>query len=102
MSVLIIGNRGSMGQRYSCILKHLGKTFVGVDKGDVIPDIQYDGYIIATPTETHAKIVCDLAKYRKPILIEKPICKDIDRLKEILWLFSNEKIISAKGKAGLW
>ena len=44
-------------------------------------DIGYDGYqIITVCTEAgnHAKVVCDIAKYGKPIIVEKPMALTIE------------------------
>lgn len=91
MSVLIVGANGSMGRRYQAILRYLGKHFVGIDKGDAIPSISYDGYIIATPTETHAQFVKTFAPFRKPILVEKPLSKNVKEVSDLLTYVSETK-----------
>lgn len=91
MSVLIVGSNGSMGKRYQAILRYLGKHFVGIDKGDAIPSIPYDGYIIATPTETHAQFVKTFAPFRKPILVEKPLSKNVKEVGDLLTYVSESK-----------
>ncbi len=91
MSTLIIGNKGSMGIRYQAILNHLRKPFVGIDKGGPIPAEDFDSFIIATPTETHASIIQMLSPYKKPILCEKPVSKNIGEVTEILHQVSADK-----------
>ena len=80
-----------MGKRYQAILRHLGKDFVGIDKGDELPEIPYSGYIIATPTDTHAGFLAELVKYKKPILCEKPISKNMDEVGQLMRLYHEEK-----------
>lgn len=88
MSTLIIGSNGSMGSRYSAILNYLGKPFKALDLENS-QDLdhlasQSSGFIIATPTHTHKDYIRKLLRYKKPILCEKPICKDIAELKTLL------------------
>lgn len=71
-----------MGKRYSAILTHLKIPFVGVDKDDAIPNKDYTGILIATPTDTHADLIEFYSALRLPILCEKPIARnkeDLDR-----------------------
>ena len=95
----VFGHMGSMGKRYRAILNHLKIPLIGYD-----PNGRYDSafhtfdqvatecdrFIIATPTESHYEIVMRLMKYpwsdKKPILIEKPISKNVNEAEEILKL----------------
>ena len=87
--ILILGDKGSMGVRYRAILSHLGVPHDGLDV-DAPPSIRRDlietagRYIIATPTETHESILEDLITRGKPILCEKPILTDTDKLRDVL------------------
>lgn len=97
MSVLIVGSEGSMGKRYQAILKHLGKEFHCRDIGrNTIPDkrISYDidEIIIATPTDTHIEVIRHYLEYKKPILCEKPISKNMEQLKQIVKEIKEENI----------
>lgn len=47
-------------------------------------EADYDGYIVATPAETHANILDLLLDHRKPVLVEKPLTTD---------LFSSERLL---------
>lgn len=77
-----------MGQRYRAILKHLDEAF---DCADIKtqrapkPLHDYERFIVATPTNTHSKIVNEIGPLRRPILCEKPLSKD---LKEVLNMIS--------------
>lgn len=87
--ILIIGNKGSMGQRYQAILKYLGKRFEGADTdtqpGTLNSQIsRASSYIIATPTHTHVEFIRRLLPQGKPILCEKPVCKDVVELEKLL------------------
>lgn len=92
MSILIIGSEGSQGKRYQAILSHLGKDFIRVDAslpGSALnPSLEenIEGIIIATPTESHVSVIKSYLRLKKPMLVEKPICKKIDDLSEVLEL----------------
>jgi len=86
MPVLVIGNKGNMGRRYSAVLKYLGLKTRGLDLDWDFDKLESEvskvtGVIIATPTETHVGWIRLLAPYNKPILCEKPITKDLNALK---------------------
>lgn len=89
MSILVIGCHGSMGRRYQAILSYLGKPFRGVD---LEHNRHYarklaeesDGIILATPTKTHVELIREYLPLQKPILCEKPVCKDVAELKGLM------------------
>jgi hypothetical protein len=89
MSILILGGKGNMGQRYQAVLRHLRKDFTIADV-DMKPADTWkmaessEGIILATPTDTHTAFILSLAKLGKPILSEKPISKDVKELKKVL------------------
>lgn len=89
MSTLIIGAKGSMGLRYQAILRYLERDFKCVDietPKDEIREIasRSSGVILATPTDTHVDFIQDLIPFRKPILCEKPVTKDVTQLRELM------------------
>lgn len=89
MSILIVGAKGSMGQRYRAIMGYLGKICSFVDKEDSMQSIlatakKSSGVIIATPTDTHAEFIRQFSAMHMPILCEKPITKNIDELKAVM------------------
>ncbi len=73
---LIAGSKGNMGRRYAAILKHLGVSYLGIDKGDRLPK-GFDSIIIATPTENHLQDILVSMQLGKPILCEKPFSKNV-------------------------
>lgn len=89
MKYLIIGAKGSMGQRYRAILKSLCHDFNCTDFNhdeDVVLNLARlsDGIIIASPTDTHLYYINLLAPLSKPILCEKPVCKNIDDVRDAI------------------
>lgn len=89
MSILIIGCHGSMGKRYQAIINSKGEDFIGIDREHTDSDLNYalnvcDRIIIATPTDTHSKLIEYLIPFQKPILCEKPVTKDIPELIKLL------------------
>ena len=86
--IAVIGAKGNMGQRYCLILeKYCSCEVVKYDIDSVLTfdDLKKcDGFIIATPTDSHLNIIRVLQGFNKPILCEKPITKDVDSLKSLL------------------
>jgi hypothetical protein len=73
MSLCIVG-AGNMGKRYAAVCKSEDIQYEMIDKGEMLTGV--DKYIIATPTDTHADVLCYIGtRVRQPvsILIEKPI-----------------------------
>lgn len=94
---LIIGNKGSMGRRYEALLRHKTLPFHGVDSETPVDAIaklaaNYDGVILATPTDTHYQFLLKLAHLDINLLCEKPITKDASELEQILELYKNKKL----------
>lgn len=88
MKIVVFGSRGNMGTRYSLLLKSMGHQVVGIDAGDYFcfktADQEYDAAIIATPTDTHLRLISELNFKGFPILCEKPISKNLEELKRYL------------------
>jgi hypothetical protein len=86
--VAVYGANGNMGTRYCKILeRYAGCEVVRIDItdfGETNIDDTCDGFIIATPTNTHVKLISALKHFNKPILCEKPITKSILDLEQIL------------------
>lgn len=96
MKTLVIGHKGSMGQRYCAILKHLKIPFCGVDKdvtsSEVLKLAEHSkNVIICTPTESHYFWAKKLIPMNKNILCEKPITKSLEELTHIFDLVSDHK-----------
>lgn len=97
MSVLIIGSNGNMAARYKAIFNSLGIKHHGIDI-----DIPDDGvlsalslasrFLIATPTDTHFHWINRLTPYKKPILCEKPVTKDLNQLGYVLEKSRSESV----------
>lgn len=84
-TVYIIGNRGNMARRYAAILRYLGHFVLGHDEGVSAHPRLYenaDCFIVATPTETHLRIMEELIKLGKPIISEKAFTTDLKKLNE--------------------
>ena len=78
MGITIIGAEGSMGRRYSAIVKYLGHKFRAIELDDQIPE-KCDRVIIATPTVTHHHIVTECIRSgANHILVEKPLFQDLN------------------------
>ncbi len=65
------------------------------DYKDLISEI--DAAIVATPTDTHYDIALDLLNQGKHVLIEKPICEDVDQASLLLDKAENQGLVLAVG-----
>lgn len=83
--VFIVGILGNMGTRYKTICEYLGHEVYGRDKffPSKFSPKEADCFIIATPTESHIDDIGEYSSYGKPILCEKPLTKDIERLEAL-------------------
>lgn len=88
MKILILGSLGSMGKRYTAIVKWLGHTPVCYDaamgKFSVSLYKGIDHAIVATPTDTHYEWCNSLINMGIPTLCEKPVSKNIDEIKALI------------------
>lgn len=86
--VAVFGANGNMGKRYCLILeRYCNCEVLRLDYGNPVKfaDLNScDGFIIATPTNTHIELIKFLIPYKKPILCEKPITKYLMELKTLI------------------
>lgn len=80
MSVLLMGHLGNMGRRYAAVLDYLEQHWQGYDVREIRtcpPLTNFTHVIVATPTDTHVKILADLLNqpHKLSILCEKPIAR---------------------------
>lgn len=79
MKVLVVGCNGRMGKFRTSLLKSRGIEVEGVDI-NYQEDLLYrdfDGYVIATPLDSHKDLVLKLAS-GKPIFVEKPMAGSLE------------------------
>jgi len=108
---------GSMGKNHARVCSELNICkLVGVsdidkrtvkktaDRFDVKPFYNYknliskvDAAVIATPTSTHYDIAMDFLKNGKHLLIEKPLCDDIEKAKSLVEKAEEEDLVLATG-----
>ena len=88
MSIGVIGAKGNMARRYSAICSYLGIPWLGFDVDDYSEVENYADslttFLVATPTATHLDVIKDLARFQKPMLVEKPIVTTKAELGELL------------------
>lgn len=73
--ICLIGGKGGIGSRYSAIMKYLQIPYVIADMDTPeINIVDYDKFIVATPTETHVHFLKELEG--RTILCEKPVSKN--------------------------
>lgn len=96
--ILLMGSQGSIGRRYSAILKRIGQDACLYDiksQRRLIDISDFDHIIIATPTETHVDILISITdfchKYSCPIpaiLCEKPVSTGVLNVIDLIPDFS--------------
>ena len=62
------------------------------DTNDIFTDPEIDTIVIASSTDTHTKFIQEAAKAKKNIFCEKPIDKNLERIKKILDIVKNEGV----------
>ena len=65
-------------------------TYSNID--DALNNYDFQGFIIATPADTHYKIAKKVIAAKKHILIEKPLALNIEDAEELVYLASKNKI----------
>lgn len=65
-------------QTYDCVDKALGQDF--------------DGYVVATPAETHYEIASVLIKHKNHVLVEKPITLHVHEANDLVSMASAAKV----------
>src|SRR5574343_472262 len=89
-TILVYGGMGSMGLRYRTTLHYMNHNSVCFDIAQptkpldkLVQETRPDGFIIATPTKYHLDHIKNCSKYEKPILCEKPMSMDFNKLYDI-------------------
>ncbi len=65
-------------------LKELGVKYTYKDYKELLANEEVEAVIVASSTDTHAEISIAAAKAGKDVFCEKPIDKDLDKIKEVL------------------
>lgn len=60
----------------------LGAKEAYIGLADIAENV--DGFIVATPTVTHADVLDQLLPYNKPIFVEKPLTSDVQRAHHLM------------------
>jgi hypothetical protein len=77
VKILIIGVRGSTGNRYAHILKRMGHEIIGWDMAECEKQLfpAHDKCIVAAPTKDHFDYLLRLIQINSDVLCEKPVVK---------------------------
>tara|TARA_B100001250_G_scaffold355305_1_gene329733 strand:+ start:1129 stop:2070 length:942 start_codon:yes stop_codon:yes gene_type:complete len=71
--------------------KNINEQCLFFESIDLSLTTNFDGYIIATPAQTHYDIAKKLLNLSKNILVEKPVCLTFDNAKELYEIAKNKK-----------
>lgn len=70
-------------------------TTAYLDYNQLLPKV--DAVIISTPTTTHYQLALDALESGKHVLVEKPICDDINKADELVRKAKNEDLVLSVG-----
>ena len=68
-----------------------------LDSLDDLLTLNFDGFVVATPTETHFEVVKRILFFKKPILVEKPICSSESEGEELMKLARDNNVLLGVG-----
>ena len=72
------------------VVKKFGFNFASTNSEDIIENEKINTVFIASRHNTHSKYVCEVLKNKKNVFVEKPLCLNIDELKEIVSVYKGE------------
>jgi predicted dehydrogenase len=55
-----------------------------------------DGFVVATPTSTHAAVMETLLRFERPIFVEKPLTNDVDAARRLVKVAGNRIFVMDK------
>lgn len=74
------------------VSKHFGFRYASTNPTDIFNDPDTDFVFIATPHNTHAELVKESIKCRKPVFVEKPLALTIEELTSIQEAYNNSPV----------
>lgn len=75
------------------VAEKFGFNSASTEPRDIIGNKEINTVFIATRHDSHAGYVCEALKARKNVFVEKPLCLDIEELKEIISSCHSESIL---------
>tara|TARA_Y100000768_G_scaffold142576_1_gene106186 strand:- start:3743 stop:4702 length:960 start_codon:yes stop_codon:yes gene_type:complete len=90
-----MGSLGGIVDSNNSVTKFLSKQYPDTafykSVNDALED-EYDGFIVATPAESHFKVARAIIKMQKPLLIEKPMTLSIKDAEDLINLAEKNKV----------
>lgn len=90
--VTIVGGKGNMGKRYRAIFDHLHINYRIVDTDTEPANGETDAFLVVTPTDTHMRVCADLLQWKKPVLCEKPVVRNLPQLRLLVGFYEAQKV----------
>lgn len=91
VDVIAIADPVEEMSRMACdILPNNPKVFT--DYRDMLSSVSCDAFIIATPNHTHHEILKNVLYTNTPILVEKPLCINLEQCRDIIALEAKLKV----------
>lgn len=84
-SFLVLGYRGSIGQRHYANLLAMGCQVEGYDikDGGKPPPRHFDAVVVATPTETHVELAWEALTRGAFVYVEKPVARSVEEASQL-------------------
>jgi len=106
-------NLSALGCKISCIDLQIERIYELAGEIEIIGQFnsinsafllkqKYDGAVIATPTGSHSEALHQLAKYRLPVLLEKPVARSLTEAIRMFDLGAEKKIQVLLGYTWRW
>lgn len=74
------------------VSKHFGFRYASTNPTDIFNDPETDFIFIATRHNTHAELVLESIKFRKPVFVEKPLALTLEELISIKEAYNNSPV----------
>lgn len=90
-----LGVLGAVVEKDESLLRNFKKEYSYIDSFKSIEESfekDFDGYIIATPAETHFELAIKIIKFKKDLLVEKPLTLSIEESETLVQLSKENNV----------
>ncbi len=87
----LVGIATTKGLSSQQVGKKFGFNYCSSDYKEILDDKSIGSIIISTPHNLHSKMIIDALEAEKNVFVEKPLCINIDELKQIVKIFSRSQ-----------
>ena len=91
-----LGHLGGISDSNKTLISHYKKKYPDVliydNYKNALQNDNFEGFVVATPAETHFKIAKEIILFNKNLLVEKPLALTIDESEELVTLAKNNNV----------